>query len=532
MKKTLKLLSNLIGFTGLWTALPIYFLEKQQMFPVTTKQAFYMTAALSAWIILNNLWSIACEGKKFSEFQVGDGLIPDTGLKKDSPQKRAATYPKIPVELISKNPEGIILGCDKDRYVRIKNQILHSCIVGGSGSGKTSTVILDTLLANYSAPEPEMLTFCIDVKGELHEKATKKDDPAIYVVDPSDRRTTGWDAWYRLHGNPTDDLIVESMEEIAEALIVSTNPKDMFFVVNARSMFTGLLVYYFKKGESFIDAVNHILESDAKKLIEEIIEESVKSDLWYQYLAKFAGKKAESVEDCMVEMTTNLSVFSKSDVKFCFRDNVVKASPSVFKENKSIFLAIPEHLLGSYQAIMRLCTAQVLQDLQRRPDADAAAKPILVLIDEFARLGRVETIFNALATLRSKKTMVMLAFQSMAQMEVIYSKEEARVIADNCRIKVICECADPDTAKDISAWCGNYQNKKETLNGGKNRSKSYTYEEKPIVEQGDLITLIKKEEVILIISGIGYLRPKKCYYFKDRKISSLADQVREFNQRR
>ena len=52
------------------------------------------------------------------------------------------------------------------------------------------------------------------------------------------------------------------------------------------------------------------------------------------------------------------------------------------------------------------------------------------------------------------------------------------------------------------------------------------------MEQGDLITLIKKEEVILIISGIGYLRPKKCYYFKDRKISSLAEQVREFNQRR
>ena len=115
MKKTLKLLSNLVGFTGIWTALPIYFLENQQILPVTTKQAFYMTAALSAWIMLNNLWSIACEGKQFSEFQAGDGLIPDTGLKKDSPQKRAATYPKIPTELISKNPEGIILGCDKGR---------------------------------------------------------------------------------------------------------------------------------------------------------------------------------------------------------------------------------------------------------------------------------------------------------------------------------------------------------------------------------------------------------------------------------
>ena len=74
MKKTLKLLSNLVGFTGIWTALPIYFLENQQILPVTTKQAFYMTAALSAWIMLNNLWSIACEGKQFSEFQAGDGL--------------------------------------------------------------------------------------------------------------------------------------------------------------------------------------------------------------------------------------------------------------------------------------------------------------------------------------------------------------------------------------------------------------------------------------------------------------------------
>ena len=104
MKKTLKLLSNFISFTGLWTVLPIYFFAKQQILPVTTKQAFYATAALSAWTMLNNLWSIACEGKRFSEFQVGDGLIPNTGLKKDSPQKWAATYPKIPGELRSKNP--------------------------------------------------------------------------------------------------------------------------------------------------------------------------------------------------------------------------------------------------------------------------------------------------------------------------------------------------------------------------------------------------------------------------------------------
>ena len=177
-------------------------------------------------------------------------------------------------------------------------------------------------------------------------------------------------------------------------------------------MFTGLLIYYYKQGQGFIDSVNQILEADAKTLIAEITKDSELSDLWYKYLAKFAGKDAESVEDCMVEMTTSLSVFSKSDVRFCFRDNAVKASPYSFKEDKSVFLAIPEHLLESYKAVLRLCTCQVLQKMQRRSEEEK--KPIVLIIDEFARLGRIEGIFNALATLRSKKVMVMLAFQSLA----------------------------------------------------------------------------------------------------------------------
>lgn len=109
----------------------------------------------------------------------------------------------------------------------------------------------------------------------------------------------------------------------------------------------------------------------------------------------------------MVELTTNLSVFgSKSDIKYCFRDNPIKASPFTFKENKSVFLAIPEHMLESYKAILRLCTVQTLKEMERRPDAsgkEVKNKPMIILIDEFARLGRMEGIFNALATLASKK---------------------------------------------------------------------------------------------------------------------------------
>ena len=50
------------------------------------------------------------------------------------------------------------------------------------------------------------------------------------------------------------------------------------------------------------------------------------------------------------------------------------------------------------------------------------------------------------------------------------------------------------------------------------------------METNDLITMLKKEEEILVISGVGYLRPKKCYYFKDPKLKALADKVKAHNK--
>ena len=534
MKRIPSLIYRAVALTGLWLALPLYLIIPHTIPSISSKQIMIINIALIAWVTLNNLWGLACEGKRLDEMCIGDGLIPETGLQKESTQKKIATYPKVPKKYLNKEPEGVILGTYKNQYVRIPTQeIYHYCVIGGSRSGKTSTVLLDTLLANFATKKNDFLTYAIDIKGELHIKSSYSHSPDIMVVNPTDQTTAGWDVYYRLRDNPSDDLIIEVMQEVASALIISTSKSDSFFVNNAQDMFVGMLLYFYQQGENFIDSVNKILESVIKYLIGEIIKSSEPSDLHYKYLAKFDGKDAESVEDCMVELTTNLSVFgSKSDIKYCFRDNPIKASPFTFKENKSVFLAIPEHMLESYKAILRLCTVQTLKEMERRPDAsgkEVKNKPMIILIDEFARLGRMEGIFNALATLASKKISVILAFQSLAQCEVIYSKEETRVLMDNCRVKVICEVSDPQSAKAVQDWCGKYREKKETLSAGKNRHKTYTYEDKDIVQPNDLITLVNQEEVILIISGVGYLRPKKCYYFKDSQISKLAQKVRNHN---
>ena len=526
--KHLKIVINVLAFTGIWI-IPVLLLILPKIYVGFMVSHIYLISFTAmGWVLFNNTWSMVCEGKKLDEFCVGDGLIPDSSIKKEPLQKRSAMYPVVPQELLSSEPEGVIIGKWKSKYVRIPlSKIYHYCILGGPGSGKTSTVLLDTLLANFATKKNMFQVFAIDIKGELNEKSTYRFSEEVMVVNPADRSTCGWDPYYRLTKNSSGDLIIEAIEEIAQALIISTNANDSFFVENARTMLVGLLIYFFNEGVSFIDSVNKILEADAGALIEEIIRDSLPSDLHYKFLAKYSGKKAESIEDIMTEMTTSLSIFSKSDIKFCMRDNYLKASPNSFKEGKSVFLAIPEHLLESYKPILRLCTVQTLRELERRSENEQT--PIIVLIDEFARLGRIEGIFGALATLRSKKVMIMLAFQSLGQCEMVYSKAETKVLVDNCRVKMICEASDPETGRMIADWSGKYREKKETQNSGKNRSRSYTYEDCPIVEPNDLITLTRDDEVIIIISGTGYLRIKKAFYFKDDVLNTLAKQVRDYN---
>ena len=173
MKKILQTIYNIVSFTGLWLV-PIVHVILQQGFPeMSNRNVLFVCLAVMVWTSFNNFWSIACEGKHFDEINIGDGLIPDTGLKKESPQRRVAAYPKVPVQYLSKTPEGVILGTYKNRYVRVPTDTIHHyCILGGTGSGKSSTILIDSLLANFSKEHPDSLVFAIDIKGELHEKAT------------------------------------------------------------------------------------------------------------------------------------------------------------------------------------------------------------------------------------------------------------------------------------------------------------------------------------------------------------------------
>lgn len=88
--------------------------------------------------------------------------------------------------------------------------------------------------------------------------------------------------------------------------------------------------------------------------------------------------------------------------------------------------------------------------------AEGNTTPILFLIGEFPRLEKIEAISNGLATLSSKKIHISLIVQSKSQLNAIYGKDVAEVIADNCSYKVILKASEPTTQEWCSKLVGTY----------------------------------------------------------------------------
>ena len=396
---------------------------------------------------------------------------------------------------------GFVFGRDKSGHFVIKpeTQDGHIMIVGGVGTGKSTCIVMPTLRAWKSR------VFVIDIKGELSSYATKY-RPNIKVFSPQDRNAYGYDPYAFLKGCSN---LTQEMRAIVQCLIpLPPDTKDPFWIESAQDFLTGAMLYYYDLEYSFVDTLAEIQLNGAENLIEAISTSSNnKARMYIGSFVNMADKTLSSVFATISRAITPL-VTDDDIVSALSRPNTIE--PVDLEYGYDIFLNIPEHLLRQWKNLLGLMVNQFLMFFERR-DEDNDMPPILFLLDEFSRLGKIPFIMDGLATLRSKKVAICLILQSLAQLDMIYGKDERRVISDTCAYKAILSATDPDTQEYFSKLVGTYEKEKPTkttaiLNPMGN-SRSITTEEKPIIKPADFATL--KDVVLLHPFEQGFMRVAK-----------------------
>jgi type IV secretion system protein VirD4 len=409
----------------------------------------------------------------------------------------------------AKSVSGFVFGKHKGKYVTKKeDEEGHMLIIGGQGSGKSSCIAIPTLMRWKNR------VFAIDIKGELYQKTKNKRNPEfIKVFDPTNPNAMGYDPYYMLKN--TDDLASE-----AKALALSICPlpasvKDPYWIKSAQNMLTGFIIYFFEYNVNFSDTMIYIKSKPVKELIAEIMVSETQAKL---FLTDYVGLDDKTLGGIFSELSNHITLFATNkDLIRALSGEGDCITPQDLEEGYDIYCCIPEHKLEEWKELFGMMCNQFLKSFERRKEG--TGEPILFLIDEFGRLGKIEVITNALSTLRSKKIQIALFIQSKSQLNANYGKDIAEIIADNCNYKAILKAGDPSTQEWCSKLVGTYEKKKlstsknsNMMGLGKGLGTSQTTEEKKIIKP-EAFGYMRD---IVCIFPTGYMRIKKMPYFKDR----------------
>jgi type IV secretion system protein VirD4 len=380
-------------------------------------------------------------------------VVVDRQKKKDNPnyKRKRDKKPDSKPQLESDKPHGVVFGKTKSRkkpswVCKPETEDGHALITGGAGTGKTSCVAIPTLRAWKNQ------VFAIDIKGELY-KHSKEYRNNIKIFNPTVETSYGYDPFYclRKSQNPAQEA-----RAIAQAIIpLPIDVREPFWIESAQAILCGVFLHCNNRGLSFLRTIQHTLNTSPKHLVQALSQSPV--DEVRYCVSSLVGMDEKTLSGIMGEVSRNILPFvtDKDLISALSRDKNI--TPEDLEFGHDVYIQIPEHLVNQWRSLLTLIVNQFLRHMEQRNEENA--KPILFLLDEFPRLGKITATLDGLATLRSKKITMCLVVQSLAQLDVIYGEKERKVIADNCTYKAVLGAGDYDTQKYFSGLAGKYEKK-------------------------------------------------------------------------
>ncbi len=373
----------------------------------------------------------------------------------------------------------------------------HIIVFGGSGSGKSSCIAIPTL-NRYDCG-----VLAIDVKdgGELERKSIA--NGISHTFRPGDVNSIGYDPFWFLDAAKPENGI----KEIVYALIPTDtkNPTD-FWIMNEQRFLLAALYFCYDMEQSFIESCRTIYALTTKELLDRI----AKSDCKFAKdgMSDFFGMAEETLGGIVGGVGNAISTFvTDRDILTVLSKKSIM-TPELLLNGERLFICIPEHKLDVYRELLQLIITQFLRYFEQLTDVQT--KPVLFMLDEFARLGRYDKLVNGLATLRSKQVTIMILTQSISQLDAIYGKDNRKVMTDNCAYKVILNASDADSQQYFSKLAGTYTKHQKSYTKGRSSSYSISEHEVPIIKPEQFATL----KQALLISPFGIQWIEKCPYYK------------------
>ena len=257
--------------------------------------------------------------------------------------------------------------------------------------------------------------------------------------------------------------LTQNAKEIANAIIPKPlNDPNSYWLDLARNLLSDVIVHCYSIGLDFIETMIVAVDTSVSELCRMII--CADSSRVKESVRDIAEMKSEHQAIIATEMKRHLMNFATDqDIQDALSNYQSKKSFSwedivTADDAPNVFLRLSQDRMEQWDGMIRLMLIQLIRTFERRPDKQSPqgrkTNPILLLLDEFPLLGKMDAITNALTTLRSKKVTFCLMLQSIAQLDAVYGQDIRKIIVDNCQYKALLNITEPDSQEYFSKLIG------------------------------------------------------------------------------
>ncbi|MGN8005993.1 conjugal transfer protein TraG [Acidovorax sp. 22279] len=193
----------------------------------------------------------------------------------------------------------------------------------------------------------------------------------------------------------------------------------------------------------------------------------------------------------------------------------------------SLYLVVPPSDISRTKPLIRLILNQIGRRLTESLDGSDGIErrhKLLLMLDEFPALGRLDFFESALAFMAGYGLRAFLIAQSLNQIDKAYGPNHS--ILDNCHVRVAFATNDERTAKRISEALGTATELRAQRNYAGHRLSpwlghlmvSRQETARPLLTPGEVMQLPPEDEVVMV-SGHPPIKARKLRYYLDRNFT-------------
>jgi type IV secretion system protein VirD4 len=353
--------------------------------------------------------------------------------------------------------KGLVLGRTvTGKLIRIRTYV-HILLRGGSGSGKGVSICI-----------PNLLDYCIgglavfDPKNELFAIAKKLRKVAGRMIRFAPFNG-GEDYFNPLDTIPAESpLLIDSARAMAEALVVrqGTEP-EAHWNDSAVEGILGILVFVLIRLQGTERSLNSVAEiaADPMTLLRMCYELKAMGGIFERLGNKI--KRWFDKDNFLTKEGTGILNTIGRHLAFLDSPMVANAlSRSTFRVEELLvpgnacFISIPGDQLEAQRGLIRCIISTLIRVIGSSGHEEDGE--VLFLLDEASALGGLTAIKEALVRGRSAGVRLLLAYQSVSQVEAAFPQEKT-LIQDNVSAQIwLLPPGSYETAERISKMCGDY----------------------------------------------------------------------------